>query len=1095
MAIVVTATQLFAQTIVAPRPEAGAKPAADEPVMLSPFQLSSDRVHGYQTRDTLAGTRLNALLEDLGSSITVVTLQQLADTASLDLNDVFRYEASTEGTASYTQFTALRNGGVNDFVQQDPATANRVRGLGVIGSSGSGINLAFGNQSINNALPVDPYNLAAIEILRGPNSNLFGLGASAGTVNLVPAFADLTHTSASAMLRVDDWGGHRESLNFNQPLLPGRLALRLATVHEEKGFTRQPASERINRLYLTLTAQPFKATTVHASFERYDNRYRRPNALTPLDTTADWRAAGEPTWDPTTQVVTLANGQQVGPFSVAQDNTLPSGLMTGSALNGRLLTFIDDHQVQLFTPARTGSLITSGTPSPLTQNSNVRFLETGTFLMRNKAALYPLFIAPAVHDKSLYDWEHVNYVAPNWGHDDATTYSAELEHTFLRSESHLLAGRVGWFRQDFTRDNHNFISGTDNDVYIDVNEKLLDGTPNPFFRRLYVEAIDAVQLLTPERSDTQSADLAYQFTPSPDLPRWLSWINTQRLALHGEVNRHESVNYRYSPYVSDDHAWVNLADRVSGSPIAQRFYFGDAGGGTINQAPAAIDTVAGNYPLRWFDNRSPGAWTDESAAVDLLPIRNTTAKRDELRTVNAVVQSFFFDDRLVTTYGWRRDRRRERTSTAAAVDATTGLVSYANLADFGPWTDAQDATVRESQRGDTMTWGGVLKATPWLSFHYNRAESFFPQVVRQRIDLDQGNMPNPYGQGQDYGLSFRAFADRLQVRLNRFDVTEYRSRGSEAGTIGNRTFRLEGRAESNGRRDPQSLYPFAENVVRLRLAAQGIDPPTPAQLRPAVANYMGVTESWLNTFLDSGLAQPQTVGTTDVTSRGYELEAIYNPTPNWRIKLSASQTQAIDLAVSPELFDYWQTRLPTWTTLRADLVPGSGDGQGARWWTTVASNGTTPEATYQSNLLAPYLLATANVGKPRSQVREYRWAAITNYDFTTGPLANFNFGGAIRWEDKAAIGFLGQTPAGGGPIVELDPDRPVWDPARYYVDLFAGYRFRLFSDKVRGKVQLNVKDVFEGGRLQPVGVNPDGSVYAYRIVDPRQFILSASFEL
>jgi hypothetical protein len=36
---------------------------------------------------------------------------------------------------------------------------------------------------------------------------------------------------------------------------------------------------------------------------------------------------------------------------------------------------------------------------------------------------------------------------------------------------------------------------------------------------------------------------------------------------------------------------------------------------------------------------------------------------------------------------------------------------------------------------------------------------------------------------------------------------------------------------------------------------------------------------------------------------------------------------------------------------------------------------------------------------------------------------------------------------------------------------------------------------FESGRLQPIAVNPDGVPYAYRIIDPRQFILSASFDL
>lgn len=44
------------------------------------------------------------------------------------------------------------------------------------------------------------------------------------------------------------------------------------------------------------------------------------------------------------------------------------------------------------------------------------------------------------------------------------------------------------------------------------------------------------------------------------------------------------------------------------------------------------------------------------------------------------------------------------------------------------------------------------------------------------------------------------------------------------------------------------------------------------------------------------------------------------------------------------------------------------------------------------------------------------------------------------------------------------------------------------------RAQLNVKNALEDGRLQSIAVNPDGSAYAYRIIDPRQFIFSVSFE-
>jgi hypothetical protein len=48
---------------------------------------------------------------------------------------------------------------------------------------------------------------------------------------------------------------------------------------------------------------------------------------------------------------------------------------------------------------------------------------------------------------------------------------------------------------------------------------------------------------------------------------------------------------------------------------------------------------------------------------------------------------------------------------------------------------------------------------------------------------------------------------------------------------------------------------------------------------------------------------------------------------------------------------------------------------------------------------------------------------------------------------------------------------------------------------MRALIQLNVRNAFEDGRLQAVGVNPDGRPYIYRIIDPRQFILTTTFEL
>jgi hypothetical protein len=41
---------------------------------------------------------------------------------------------------------------------------------------------------------------------------------------------------------------------------------------------------------------------------------------------------------------------------------------------------------------------------------------------------------------------------------------------------------------------------------------------------------------------------------------------------------------------------------------------------------------------------------------------------------------------------------------------------------------------------------------------------------------------------------------------------------------------------------------------------------------------------------------------------------------------------------------------------------------------------------------------------------------------------------------------------------------------------------------------LNCNNVTEDGHLQPIAVNYDGSPWAFRIIDSRQFVLTTSFD-
>jgi outer membrane receptor protein involved in Fe transport len=1035
---------LLAQTLPPATPE-----SEEQPIVLSPFTVTTDN-KGYLAANALSGTRLNTSLDNIPSSITVITKLQLEDIAASDINDVFLYEASTEGTGNYTSILTNRDGGVRDDVQGSPSTANRIRGLG-------SANVAVGNFAANPLIPVDMYNIDAIEISRGPNSNIFGLGNPSGTVNLVPAYANLARPINTVTLRVDDRGGFRTAVDFSRPLVQDKLALRFSAVNEEKGFVRKPSREEIRRIQGSIQFRPFANTTFKASAESYRNDNQRPNALTPRESVTDWRANGSPVFNPVTRIVTFANGTTAGPFNVNQDNSLPLGLISrGNALYNRTPIQVETNgTVSYWSVARTGNAAT-----PLTRNQNIRFLESGTDISRNRSN-QPLFFEPGTRDQALYDWTKYNLMAPNQNEDRAETYMVELEQILLDRGDHLVAARAGFFRQDFERRSRDMIGSNDMMIYVDVNTHRLDGTPNPHLGRPYISSGNQVKFRTPDNEDTISADLVYRLTPNR---RGVGWLGQQTVNLHWERRDKESVNYRFTEYILSDHAWINPANRTNNIQNMFQFYLGDGQGQNIDYAPTGRADLSGTYPFTWF-NGPANQWVTEQARLGLGSVSNTRTRPRIIDTANVTYQGNFFQDRFIGTVGFRRDKQKSNTSDAWTIDPATGL--------FDPNSPAlrnyPNADV--VQEGDTVTFGGVVKVTPNLRFFYNWSDSFTPEPTR--YDINEVLMGNPTAEGTDYGIALTLLDGKLVVKVNRYEVLEKQARLEQLGTIGSRTHILEGGRDE----DPRSFLMWAQGVAAGRFANQGVTP-TADQLYAAGAAIIGLTPEFLRSSAVTGA-----VGVAgDRKSTGWEIEAVYNPTSNWRMKINAVQMRSVDSNLAGDLTEYFQRRLPIWQSVTDD--------NGNRWWD--ANNGYALTQ-WLGSIRAPYLFEVANDGKSRSQIREWRLNALTNYDITEGRLKGWNVGGALRWEDKAAIGYLGRPPE-GGQILELDPNKPVYDKARAYFDLSVGYRFKLANDRIRVRTQLNVRDIFEDGRLQSIAVDPLGRPIVSRIIDPRQFILTTTFE-
>jgi hypothetical protein len=150
---------------------------------------------------------------------------------------------------------------------------------------------------------------------------------------------------------------------------------------------------------------------------------------------------------------------------------------------------------------------------------------------------------------------------------------------------------------------------------------------------------------------------------------------------------------------------------------------------------------------------------------------------------------------------------------------------------------------------------------------------------------------------------------------------------------------------------------------------------------------------------------------------------------------------------------------------------------------------------YDINVTPQILLARDLEGQSAPGQRRYRWSYLTTYNFEEGRLKGWFVGGSLRWEDKSIIGYYGKASGANGTQIDIsDINRPIYDQSNTYTDVWFGYRRKIFDDRVGMTLRLNVIDVFENGRLQPVGVNYDGTPYAFRIVDPRQFIFSATFD-
>lgn len=255
-------------------------------VELSPFEVRADDDVGYQAGNTTSGSRLNSRLKDTPASVSAFTPEFLSDIAATNLEEMLAHATNVEIDMEDS------NAGFNNPQGRGADGGDmtfRMRG------SPGGASRDF----VESSIPVDLYNVERAEVASGPNSILFGLGQAGGLVSLSGKKANLQRQRTTVKAIFGRWNYERYEGDHNMVLLPRKLSLRLIGLYQNSQGWRHWDFNDQARWTAAIGYQPFKGTTIHASFEKGHMDNSLTMAWNATDQITGWEDGGRPVFDAT----------------------------------------------------------------------------------------------------------------------------------------------------------------------------------------------------------------------------------------------------------------------------------------------------------------------------------------------------------------------------------------------------------------------------------------------------------------------------------------------------------------------------------------------------------------------------------------------------------------------------------------------------------------------------------------------------------------------------------------------------------------------------------------------------------------------------
>lgn len=483
---------------------------------------------------------------------------------------------------------------------------------------------------------------------------------------------------------------------------------------------------------------------------------------------------------------------------------------------------------------------------------------------------------------------------------------------------------------------------TANTVYGEPGGTFRDGEANPYQGSYYIES-RWVQRFFDQEIDNLRATATYQLDLGDKAGRHI---------LAGLVSQEEQYTDRPVNFLTigtNPPPFNNALAEAALNRIFTRTYIENPSD-PASWAIASWEDIPSEISIEGIDGTFTPQWSPNELNVA------TT----EVTSYLASVQSFFLNDRIVTTVGTRRDDFEEE-SFGVARNENGAFIRN----EQGERTLSDTPTFSE-ETVDTLSFSAIGKVTDEVSLIYNNAESFQITSGFQRLVPNNEPLPNVNGTGEDIGFMLDLFEGKLFARIAYFETASI-DRSSAFG-VGSQ------------------VVARNERILDAQLAANEIDQ----------AEY----ERRL------GLVVGTDFDLTDRVTDGFEFNLTANPTNTWSIIFNAALTESVDSNMLKGTRESIAILRPLWESADQGLV--------------TANNLTIAE---EIDLYDQWFAEQTTVeGESTLGDREFQARLFTRYRFAEGALKGFYVGGGLRYSSAPIIGRSDATGElfKGEPLREMD---------------------------------------------------------------------------